>query len=1028
MNSVSCLLKLEIAPERRDCFAAVPTRYVQETVRPMFPSSLPTVVALKIEPIDEGSAKRQKTDHFVGMVSYHAHQRDGVMLVSPALLQALGMSHGSVVSATPLRGDAVKDAQSVFVSPHSVDDSEIVEHNQRHIEGVLLRQLRVVYEGLVVAVPVHSGVTVRLQFGKVNFVGWKEGDSGAPPRCAMLTEGTELYVSTRSRQQPTDNKALEPQASVVRMNVIPQPQREAICKSTPDAATRVFVAKAFAERYHWRDGITVGVLPLPFVGDLAMESSAGGRNSNTSQAARMSAQLGLGSHEPEHFSVTSPSTLRSIARKCTLKVLEEDHTLMKDIKVSGTDACYWLPAVGSTCIVTSHSVFVFPNPASQVQDGPAAAKDATKRLAVVSSTCEVKALHSVFGETFIQSIEQHISGSLLGLSTKASSATCHHIPPLLITGSRGSGKTTVVEAALAAASSYAYCTRMDCSGRSADSDMMNEIRTVLLDAMVSAPSVVCFDNLNAIFPADVEGAGSGSNASKSAVAAMKSLLMLPAATGIPVLLIATSTSKEALHEELRSTPTTFARVLSMPPLTAQGRAAVLSTLLADKGLDAKSCHRVALKLDNYSVHDVVKVAGKAICSRATKEEWTLASLEAAVLDATTDYKPLAHQGINFLKTGDGDSDALTWDDVAALAAPKKAMYEAVVLPTKFPELFATLPLKTRSGVLLYGPPGCGKSYILSALVAAFRLNCIVVNGPEILDKYIGASEQKVRDVFERAQAAAPCVLFFDEFDSIAPQRGHDNTGVTDRVVNQLLCYLDGVEGRSNVFVVAASSRPDLIDAALLRPGRLDKAVFCSLPTEPERKEILKVHTKKIALSGDVDLDTLSELTEGWTSADLAGLVSTVNIRLVSRKLEAATLGLTGAGGSSLSVDEKPTAESVFEVAAPKADMRRKTMEGLQDGMELLAQRLGFSSTGGQDAFNMSPRSKVGDGADGTKQLATMEDFMAGLQETRPSISVKEARMYDAIYSKFAKSRQPKGANRTEADEPAFVPDQRTTMA
>ncbi|EFN55025.1 hypothetical protein CHLNCDRAFT_24198, partial [Chlorella variabilis] len=149
------------------------------------------------------------------------------------------------------------------------------------------------------------------------------------------------------------------------------------------------------------------------------------------------------------------------------------------------------------------------------------------------------------------------------------------------------------------------------------------------------------------------------------------------------------------------------------------------------------------------------------------------------------------------------------------------------------------PLRLRTGVLLYGPPGCGKTHIVAAAVAAAGVRCITVSGPELLNKYIGASEAAVRDVFQRAAAAAPCLLLFDEFDAIAPQRGHDNTGVTDRVVNQLLTELDGVEGLRGVCVVGATSRPDLLDAALLRPGRLDRLVFCGFPSPLERGAVLR---------------------------------------------------------------------------------------------------------------------------------------------------------------------------------------------
>jgi SpoVK/Ycf46/Vps4 family AAA+-type ATPase len=188
-----------------------------------------------------------------------------------------------------------------------------------------------------------------------------------------------------------------------------------------------------------------------------------------------------------------------------------------------------------------------------------------------------------------------------------------------------------------------------------------------------------------------------------------------------------------------------------------------------------------------------------------------------------------------------DASITGWRDVGGMADAKEALYEALELPLRFAKLVAKAPLRLRTGVLLYGPPGCGKTHAVRAAVAATGVRFIGVKGPELLNKYIGASEEAVRSVFARAQAAAPCALFFDEFDSIAPQRGSgsDSTGVTERMVNQLLTELDGVERLQGVCVIAASNRPDLIDAALLRPGRLDRLIYCGLPDAAERAAILE---------------------------------------------------------------------------------------------------------------------------------------------------------------------------------------------
>ncbi|CAI5480812.1 unnamed protein product [Closterium sp. Yama58-4] len=235
---------------------------------------------------------------------------------------------------------------------------------------------------------------------------------------------------------------------------------------------------------------------------------------------------------------------------------------------------------------------------------------------------------------------------------------------------------------------------------------------------------------------------------------------------------------------------------------------------------------------------------------------------------------------------------LGWDDVGGMADAQTALREVLELPAQHSHIFASAPLRLRTGVLLFGPPGCGKTHIVGAAAAACGIRCVSVKGPELLNKYIGASEQAVRDVFSRASRAAPCILFFDEFDAIAPRRGHDSTGVTDRVVNQLLTELDGVEGLEGVFVVAATSRPDLIDPALLRPGRLDRLVLCDFPGEEDRLAILRALSRTLPLGADVDLAELARRTEGFSGADLQALLADAQLAAV----HAVLLESEGGGG------------------------------------------------------------------------------------------------------------------------------------
>ncbi|KAH7873102.1 P-loop containing nucleoside triphosphate hydrolase protein, partial [Lentinula edodes] len=228
-----------------------------------------------------------------------------------------------------------------------------------------------------------------------------------------------------------------------------------------------------------------------------------------------------------------------------------------------------------------------------------------------------------------------------------------------------------------------------------------------------------------------------------------------------------------------------------------------------------------------------------------------------------------------------EKSVVSWADIGGLHETRRILRETLEWPTKYGPIFAQSPLRLRSGLLLFGYPGCGKTLLASAIAKERGVNFIGIKGPEILNKYIGASEQTVRDIFERASSAKPCVLFFDEFDSIAPKRGHDSTGVTDRVVNQMLTQMDGAEGLDGVYVLAATSRPDLIDSALLRPGRLDKYLLCNMPDVGERKDILEAVRRKVSLAPSVDLDEIEQATEGFSGADLQALIYNAHLEVVN---------------------------------------------------------------------------------------------------------------------------------------------------
>ncbi|MEM4776919.1 MAG: AAA family ATPase, partial [Desulfurococcaceae archaeon] len=213
-----------------------------------------------------------------------------------------------------------------------------------------------------------------------------------------------------------------------------------------------------------------------------------------------------------------------------------------------------------------------------------------------------------------------------------------------------------------------------------------------------------------------------------------------------------------------------------------------------------------------------------------------------------------------------------WSDIGGLEDVKQLLRESIEWPMKYPDVYEKMGIEPPKGFLFYGPPGTGKTLLAKALANESGANFIAIRGPEILSKWVGESEKAIRQIFHRARQVAPVIVFFDEIDSIAPARGgRFDSGVTDRIVNQLLTELDGLEPLKRVIVIGATNRPELLDPALLRPGRFDRLIYIPPPDLKARKEIFKIHTRRMPLSDDVDFDELARRTELYTGADIAAV-------------------------------------------------------------------------------------------------------------------------------------------------------------
>ncbi|KAI7895987.1 P-loop containing nucleoside triphosphate hydrolase protein [Mucor mucedo] len=234
-----------------------------------------------------------------------------------------------------------------------------------------------------------------------------------------------------------------------------------------------------------------------------------------------------------------------------------------------------------------------------------------------------------------------------------------------------------------------------------------------------------------------------------------------------------------------------------------------------------------------------------------------------------------------------------WDDMGGYKVIKDRMKQAILLPLLKPEVFTKLGIKPPSGLLLYGPSGCGKTALVQALVSESMMNIISIKGPEIFSKYLGETENKLRKIFATAKRISPCIVFIDEMDAIGTKRGFDSGessgGVNERVLSTLLNEMDGVEGRQGVVVIGCTNRPDQIDDAILRPGRLDQLVFVGLPTLEDRVDIIKTLMKKISVSDDIDPRKLAEETEFCSGADLENLFREAGTAALRKDLDSTSI-------------------------------------------------------------------------------------------------------------------------------------------
>ncbi len=453
-------------------------------------------------------------------------------------------------------------------------------------------------------------------------------------------------------------------------------------------------------------------------------------------------------------------------------------------------------------------------------------------------------------------------------------------PPkgVLLYGPPGCGKTLLAKAVANESGANFY----SISGPEIMSKWYGEsekrLRDIFEEAEKNAPSIIFIDEIDAIAPKREEVHG---EVEKRVVSQLLTLMDGLKKRG-KVIVIAATNIPNAIDPALRRAGR-FDREIEIPVPDRKGRLEIFKihtrNMPLDKDVDLNWLADVTHGYVGADIMAVCKEAAMNALRRVLPEiKWKEGGeLPKDVLEKLVVKKEDFEHALRVVEPS-GMREVLVeipkvkWEDIGGLEEVKQKLKEMVEWPLKHPEAFKRLGIKPPKGILLYGPPGCGKTLLAKAVANESGANFISVKGPEVLTMWVGESERKIRELFKRAKQVAPSIIFFDEIDALAPKRGvYYGTRVTETIVSQLLTEISGLEELKDVVIIAATNRPDLIDPALLRPGRIDRLVLVPAPDEKGRLEILKVHTRNMPLDKDVDLKELAKKTEGFSGADLEAL-------------------------------------------------------------------------------------------------------------------------------------------------------------
>ncbi len=424
------------------------------------------------------------------------------------------------------------------------------------------------------------------------------------------------------------------------------------------------------------------------------------------------------------------------------------------------------------------------------------------------------------------------------------------------------------------------------------------LREIFQQAQKNSPSIIFIDELDAIAPKREEVTG---EVERRVVAQLLALMDGLSGRG-NIIVIGATNRVGALDPALRR-PGRFDREVEIGVPDKKGRYEILQIhtrgMPLAKDVDLKKLSEMT---HGYTGADLAALARETAMKALRRylpeinleEERippsVLEKMETRMEDFLNAYREITPTAMREVYI---EIPAVHWDQIGGLEEVKEELREAVEWPLKNPELFKRMGIRPPKGILLFGPPGCGKTLLARAVATESEANFVSIKGPEVFSKWVGESEKAIREVFRKARMASPAVIFFDEFDSLVPRRGmgYADSGVTERVISQLLTEMDGIMTLEDVVIIAASNRPDIVDPAVLRPGRFDRLIYVPEPDEKARLEIFKIYTKDMPIAKDIDLAELASKTKSYSGADIEAVCREAALNALRRDINSKKVAL-----------------------------------------------------------------------------------------------------------------------------------------